>query len=183
MHPDTPKSTDLTMPTSRANIVALLLFIPLTLLLLPFVLVWGWEPLVTGTFWLIDNLLLLAGLFVAGVIVHELVHALAWVVFGRCSLRAITFGFQLKTLTPYAHCTVPLPARAYRIGAAAPGLVLGVLPLIIATFTGAGALAFFAWLMLIAAGGDALILWLLRAVPADRLVQDHPTAVGCMVLE
>jgi hypothetical protein len=34
----------------------------------------------------------------------------------------------------------------------------------------------------LAAGGDALILWLLRGVPAGRLVRDHPSKPGCLVL-
>ena len=91
-------------------------------------------------------------------------------------------GFQWKVLTPYAHCTVPMPARPYRIGAAVPGIALGIVPIAAATALGNGPLLAFGLFFLLAAGGDALILWLLRDVPGDRLVEDHPTRAGCYVL-
>ncbi len=91
-------------------------------------------------------------------------------------------GFSWKALTPYAHCAAPMPARAYRIGAAAPGVALGLLPAALAWATGSGAVLAFALLFTLAAGGDALILWLLRGVPPERLVVDHPTRAGCLVL-
>ena len=33
-----------------------------------------------------------------------------------------------------------------------------------------------------AAGGDVLILWVLRAIPSDARILDHPTKVGCEVV-
>jgi hypothetical protein len=41
-----------------------------------------------------------------------------------------------------------------------------------------------AWslLFVLAAGGDFVVLWLIRRLPRDRLVQDHPTRAGCRVL-
>jgi hypothetical protein len=32
------------------------------------------------------------------------------------------------------------------------------------------------------AGGDASLLWVLRQVPGDARVIDHPTEVGCRIL-
>jgi len=32
-----------------------------------------------------------------------------------------------------------------------------------------------------AAVGDAMVLWLLRGVPGDTLVEDHPDRVGCLL--
>ncbi|HET6528317.1 MAG TPA: hypothetical protein VFG39_06165, partial [Balneolaceae bacterium] len=40
----------------------------------------------------------------------------------------------------------------------------------------------FGLLFTLAAGGDILILWLLRKVDDGLLVQDHPDLVGCVVL-
>ena len=34
-----------------------------------------------------------------------------------------------------------------------------------------------------AAGGDWLVLWLLRGVSPGAFVEDHPTRAGCYVLE
>jgi hypothetical protein len=41
----------------------------------------------------------------------------------------------------------------------------------------------FGLLFTFAAGGDALVLWLLRGVAPHRLVEDHPTRAGCFVWE
>jgi hypothetical protein len=36
--------------------------------------------------------------------------------------------------------------------------------------------------MLVAASGDAIIIWLVRDVPRDHLVVDHPDRAGCLVV-
>jgi hypothetical protein len=119
---------------------------------------------------------------VIGIPLHEFLHALAWKMAARLSWSAIRYGFQLKTLTPYAHSRIPMSAAAYRIGAAMPGIVLGIVPYLLGLLTGYGAATVFGLIMLFAAGGDMMILWLLRGVPPDAVVQDHPTDAGCMIL-
>jgi hypothetical protein len=64
-----------------------------------------------------------------------------------------------------------------------PGLVLGIIPFIIAMVTGSGDLLWFSLLHTTAASGDWLVLWLIRAVQSGSLVEDHPTDAGCYVLE
>jgi hypothetical protein len=120
---------------------------------------------------------------VGGVVVHELLHGLGWVWAARKPRAAIHFGFQLKTLTPYAHCREPMDVRAYRIGAAVPGVVLGLLPAAYGIVTGAPGVMAFGLLFTLAAGGDALILWLLRREAPGTLVADHPERAGCYVLD
>jgi hypothetical protein len=118
---------------------------------------------------------------VLGIVVHELIHGFAWAWTGRKPLRVIRFGVSWKALAPHAQCTVPLPASAYRLGAAAPGLLLGVVPSLAGTLTGVGAVAAFGWLMVLGAGGDIVVLWLIRSVEGHVLLQDHPTRAGCIV--
>ena len=48
--------------------------------------------------------------------------------------------------------------------------------------TGIWLVTFFGFLMLVAAAGDVLILWVLRGVPPRAWVQDHPRQVGCLVV-
>jgi hypothetical protein len=69
------------------------------------------------------------------------------------------------------------------VGAAAPGLLLGVVPAIAGAVTGAGAVAAFGWLMTLGAGGDMVVLWLIRSVPGHVPVQDHPTRAGCVAVD
>ena len=71
----------------------------------------------------------------------------------------------------------------YRIGSLAPGLILGVIPWLISLFNGDVLLFFFGLAYTSAAGGDFLILWLLRKVKRNSLVEDHPTNAGCYIFE
>jgi hypothetical protein len=73
--------------------------------------------------------------------------------------------------------------RDYRIGASMPGLVLGIIPASTAIAFGWPSLLVVGILFTIAAGGDALVLWLIRSVPGDKSVADHPTRAGCVVID
>lgn len=176
-----PAREDRSISMARANLYGLALIAPLLLLAVPFGLIWGGGALQEGLLafaapWSFVPVLLL------GVVAHEALHAAAWVWLGGKPWSAIRFGFQLKTLTPYAHCTEPIEVRAYRAGAAAPGVVLGLLPLVVATAVGNGWLLWFGLFFTLAAVGDLVILWTLRGVEAGRLIVDHPTRAGCYVL-
>ncbi len=161
----------------KANVYVLLSAVPLAAaLFVPFWLIWGHFD---GADW---NLLVAAGLFLAGVLVHELLHGFAWMIAGGTSRETVKFGFQMKTLTPYAHCTEPLDVTAYRIGAVVPGIVLGIIPAVAALVIGHAGWLVFGFLFTLAAGGDALILWVLHDVPRGALVEDHPERAGCYVI-
>ncbi len=73
-------------------------------------------------------------------------------------------------------------AKPYRIGAVMPLILLGILPSLYAIAEGQAGLIAFGLFFTFAAGGDMLILWLLRDIPANALVEDHPTRAGCYVL-
>ena len=165
-----------------ANLAALGLAVPvLAALVGPFAAVWGWDALVSGAAWWFSRPLVMFGALAAGVLAHEGLHALAWRLASPLPPGAVRLGFNWKALTPYAHCSAPMPARAYRIGAATPGVALGLAPAVAALVLGSGALMTFALLFTLAAGGDALILLLLRGVPPGARVTDHPTRAGCLV--
>jgi hypothetical protein len=129
------------------------------------------------------NILLLAMATAASIVIHELIHGVSWVFFGRKPLSVIKFGFQWKTFTPYAHIKEPLEVNAYRLGAFMPGLFLGILPFLASLMTGSGDLFWFSLLHTSAACGDWLVLWIIRGVKAGVLVEDHPSNAGCYVLE
>ena len=113
---------------------------------------------------------------------HEAIHALGWSLFGRVPLRRVRFGIAARTLNPYAHLPDAIPARAYRWGTALPGLTLGLLPYLAAMAAGSAWWMLFGLTLTLAAGGDALVLWLLRGVPPQALVLDHPSRAGCLVI-
>jgi hypothetical protein len=122
-------------------------------------------------------------ILVGGIILHELLHGAAWAYYGQKPLSAISFGIHWKTLTPYAHCRETLTVEAYRIGALTPAIALGLLPAVLAVFGGMPWLLFPAALFSAAAGGDLLIIWLLRKERGSSLVLDHPDRAGCLVYD
>ena len=120
--------------------------------------------------------------FLLGVVAHEGLHAVGYVVFGRVPWSAIKIGMLWQSLMPYAHCREPITASAYRTAIALPGLLLGVLPATIGVVFGIGWLTVWGSVMFALASGDMLVLWTIRAVPGKALVRDHPKLVGCTVL-
>lgn len=180
----TETRTDRSVGLVGANAAALALAVPLlALLVVPFGLVWGWSEIADGASWWFDRALVALAAVSAGVLAHEALHALAWRASAELPAGSVRLGFNWKALTPYAHCSASMSARAYRIGASVPGIALGLIPAAIAWGIGSGALLVFALLFTLAAGGDALILWLIRGVPAEARVIDHPSRAGCLVLE
>ncbi|MEP0549090.1 MAG: DUF3267 domain-containing protein [Rhodothermales bacterium] len=171
-----------TASMTQANVAAIVgVLPPLAVLAVGYGLAWGWGALGGGFNDLFEPVWEFLLLFIGGVVVHEALHGIAWRLAGAAP-GSVRFGFQWKTLTPYAHSTEAMSARAYRIGAVTPGLVLGLVPALVGLAVGAGATFWFGLLFTLAAGGDALILWLLRGVPGDRLVKDHPSKPGCLVV-
>lgn len=129
------------------------------------------------------NAFILIAVTLLGIVVHELIHGLSWMLTAHKPLSAVKFGFQLQTLTPYAHLKEPVEVNAYRIATFMPGFLLGIVPFILSLLLADGNLFWFSLFHTSAAGGDWLILWLIRDVKAGSLVEDHPTNAGCYVIE
>jgi hypothetical protein len=145
--------------------------------LIPYSLIWGRDTLIAN---FTNSAIILPALML--IVVHELIHAVSWKLAGELSFRDFKFGILWKTFSPYCHATKPMTARAYRIGAIMPGILLGLLPIIAATLIGDGFLAVLGALLTAGAVGDIYILWLLRYIPATTYVIDHPNRAGCIVL-
>lgn len=172
---------DYSISMVAANVYSLLIAVPMLMVIIGlYIAVWGLAPVLQS-----DMPPLQAGFFIflmiVGVFIHEGLHAIGWQVFGQLPRGSVKFGFHLKTLTPYAHCTKLLNIHAYRMGGFLPGLALGFVPAVIGIVTGSGPSAAYGLLFSIAASGDLLSLWTLRNVPSNSLVEDHPSRVGCYV--
>ena len=168
---------------SRVNLLAL----PVAAVILlfcgvPFVALHGWHAVALSAR-LFLKLEVALPVLVGGAVLHELIHGAAWAFYGGKPLTLIRFGINWAALTPYAHCPEPMNAGAYRLGAAAPGILLGVVPTLISFWIGPTWLFFAGFIFTLAAAGDALILWILRGIPSHLLVQDHPSRAGCYVYE
>lgn len=181
-HPP-PERRDASLSMGKVNLLAVPLAVG-PLLAIPglFLLLWGWPRMAHTAPTLFRWEILLPAL-VAGIVAHELLHAATWIFSGAVPRSSVRFGMHWKTVTPFAHCGVPMPARAYRLAAAVPGVVLGLLPAAYGLAAGNAAWMFYGTFFTIAAAGDAIVLWVLRGTPATALVEDHPTRAGCFVYD
>ena len=177
-NPSSAYQEDLTVSTVTILLHAIwMTVIFIVVPLIPFNLIWGQDPLMasfTNPSIIVPALIL--------VVIHELLHAITWKFAGGLAFRDFKFGVMWKTLSPYCHATKPMTARAYRIGAIMPGIVLGLFPIVMGTLIGEGFLTVLGALLTAGAVGDVYILWLLRQVPQSTFVIDHPTRAGCIIL-
>jgi len=168
---------DLSISMARANLIVIVLSIPLIVLQIAFfTALHGIQATQT-------SIIPLFVIIVLGVFVHELIHAMTWMTIGGKGFSAVKFGFQWKTLTPYAHLKEPMEVNVYRISVFMPGLLLGILLYVLGLIFANANFFWFSLFHTSGAGGDFLILWLIRNVKAGSLVEDHPTNAGCYVLE
>ncbi len=178
---------ELTIDPVRAQYLSLLYFLPSVIVfVVPYFILWK-SSLTKET---IKQLLVGHGLYsiliiilavIVGIVMHELIHGLTCSLYAVKGLRSMKFGVMWKYATPYCHCKEPLLVKYYITGALMPAIVLGILPSVVALFIGNLGLLIFGLFFTMAAGGDFMIINLLRKEPANNLVQDHPTKIGCYV--
>lgn len=127
--------------------------------------------------------LLFLAVMIASIVAHELIHGLTWQFASGSANPIVTYGVHWKLLTPYAHLEGPIAVRIYRLGGLMSGLMLGLIPYALSLISGNSSLLLFGVIHTFAAGGDWIILWLLRGVEPGALVEDHPSRAGCSVLK
>lgn len=126
-----------------------------------------------------EELLWFILLMVLGIVIHELIHGITWLLLTHKSFRHLSFGFLPGGV--YCHIDVPMIKRHYVIGALMPLLLLGIVPTIIAFCIGSLLWLLLGIVFIVSAAGDIMIVWAIRKEPADALVYDHPSEAGCYI--
>lgn len=168
----------LTISVVSANVQALAIGLPIIAFLgLCF---FALHPEGNLSFGILGALLVLVAFF-ALIVVHELIHGLVWGAFAKSGWKSVSFGVIWQYFTPYCTCAEPLPKRAYVIGALAPTVALGLLPVLIAYATGSLTWFSLGALMVLGGGGDLVIVLKLlrfRTDGSEVLYLDHPYECG-----
>lgn len=192
MMPNQKNKKELTIGALQANVYSLLFVLPLLLLFaLPYFLLWQESfqfdslaaALKTYELWVMLSPLAFFAVLLAGIVLHELIHGLSWALFCKNGYKSIRYGLMWKYLTPYCHCKEPLLLKHYVAGALMPAVLLGFVPSLTGLFTGGILWLLFGLAFTLAAGGDFLVIWMLRKEKKGSFVQDHPDKIGCFVLE
>lgn len=177
----------ITISVAKANELALTLTVPpvIALLVVFFLLhPLNLDDLSIGTMFGMTAAVFVA--FFVLIFAHEGIHGLVWGICAPDHFKSISFGVIWAMLTPYCTCSQPLSRAAYFVGVLAPTIVLGVVPCIIALFTGSYFLMAIGCLMIIGGGGDiAVIRQLIKAHMSGphALCLDHPYECGSVVFE
>lgn len=177
---------DMTVSLVFANVMAFVLTLPIIAVFVVLFFIKNIELAPAINERTILGVLLFLVLLAALVVLHELIHGLTWAVFAKNHWKAISFGFIAEYLTPYCTCGEPLKRGQYIIGALMPTILLGIVPSVIAIFTGSHFLLGIGSLMIMSGGGDLTIVLklLLRKENGKQCVYvDHPYKVGLMVFE
>jgi len=165
----------------RLNVYVMLLTIPLWFAVSgSYVVIYGGIAYAFGILKLLNYKIFI--LLFLGILIHELLHALTWMVLQKEGFQQIKFGFNLKALTPYTHYKKAIKMWKYRWGGAVPGLFMGFIPLIISFIIGNASLNFIGFLFTWAALGDVISLWMTRKYNGSQLVQDNPNELGVIVI-
>ena len=146
---------DYSLSMAQANLRAIPLFVfSAAFVIAAYRITWGGGALRLAIITFIEPVAFWPAM-IFGIVAHEWLHGIGWTLFGRKPWSVMRFGIHWKTLTPYAHCTVPLDVASYRVGGALPGILLGGLPAVIGVLLGIGWIAIFGAFFLAAAGGDS----------------------------
>ncbi len=184
---DNYRQEELTINAWKAQLSSILYFLPFLLLFgLPYFQIWGnnttFENFRTSILYLGQwTTVIIFSSIVIGIVLHELIHGLTWSIFAKNGLKSMKYGVIWKWLTLYCHCKEPLLVKEYIIGALMPAAILGFIPSILAIFTGNIALILFGLFFTMAAGGDFMMINILRKESMNSLVQDHPSKIGCYI--
>ncbi len=174
----------LTVSIVKANMYVLIAAIPvLAIGILLFFLCSKDADLDSG---FLSNPLLFVGTIFLLTVVHELVHGITWACFARNHFKDIAFGFMVQYLTPYCACKVPLDRKAYITGALMPLIALGIIPFVISLISGSFPLLIISIIMILAAGGDVMIVLNVLKYKSDAkhiVYIDHPTQAGGVIFE
>lgn len=127
--------------------------------------------------------LLVAVILVVGMLVHELIHGIAWAIFAKNGFKSISFGANWRQMILYCHCSEPLKVRHYAIGALAPLFILGIIPAIVGIIILNPYWELFGIAFIACAIGDIMVAWKLRKENPENTILDHPSEPGYLVYE
>jgi hypothetical protein len=119
--------------------------------------------------------------YIAGVLLHELVHVLALFFISKVSFSDIRFGIKRPYLSLYTHCKKVIKVRGFRMGLLLPMLLTGIIPLVTGIATNNLFLTVLGSMLTAGGVGDITGFIYLLKIPGDALVYDYPDEMGCEV--
>ncbi len=182
---------DLTISLTKANVVGLLLVLPImAVLCIVFLIVNGLAPITdlmeSNRLWA-GLSLVIAGLSIVPLaLVHEGIHGICWGMGAGNHMKDIEYGFIKEMLTPYCYCRSPLSKGMYLFGSMMPMTVLGIVVCILGIIFASPCLMVVGLIQIMGGSGDILVSSMLlrhKTKGKDAVLMDHPTECGLIVFE
>ncbi len=115
---------------------------------------------------------------ILGVILHEAIHALLFSLYVPSKFKGIQFGFDQQHGIPFVHIKEPISVLGFRIGAAMPLFLLGVIPVVIGLYIGLFWVTIFGVIFTISASGDLLLISRTKGLSRNQKLKDLPDKIG-----
>jgi hypothetical protein len=177
-------NTEVVIPGSKANFWSFIVFVLAAVLAgVPFTAIYGFSVLKLAFVSFLTDYTVLALTLIVGAMLHEFLHAVAFSFACERGWSSINFGFSFKDLAPYTHCDDAVSYVGFAIATLLPGILLGILPLMISLITGNGWILSFGIFFAAGAAGDFLCFISLLKYPRHSRVKDHPDSIGFILME
>ncbi len=160
----------------KLNLYAILfiivLAIPTLLLFGSFnIVIDGFESLVPAFLYMIA--------FLVFVVIHELLHGISFILFGKVKIKEVKFGLVLKSGMAYCISTVPVPIKAARISLMMPVYAVCIPLYIVGILLNSVGLALLAIFFLSGSIADFYYMWISRKVEKELyMFEEMPVESG-----
>ena len=115
------------------------------------------------------------------IVVHELLHAAGALFSRNTTFRDIHFGFNIKWLVPYCHCSTSLTVGTYRIVLLLPLIITVPLAFLVLWADPAKWTVFLVGTTVAGCTIDVLMFFKLRSYDKHFIIKDHPSKPCCEV--
>lgn len=171
-----------TINISKANLFSLFFIVIIAVpTILSFYAIWGNLKL-EGFQIDYTSIFVFMAIAFSSILLHELIHALVFAYFSENNWKSVKIGVLWKKLTPYAHCKAPLLAKHYKLAVIMPGIVLGIVPIVLAISIESVLLLYYGLFMIMSAAGDFMIFILLLKIPKSKKILDHESEMGFYII-
>lgn len=161
--------------TTKVNNLALYIFLISFLISMLLNFLVAKRPLLITNKVYLDIIMIIA-IFIVGLAMHEGIHAVSAMIFGKCSIKDIKFGVNFVQGMLYCHIEKPITAKIYKLMLLLPAIITGLIPLIIVTFLGNIFLVIVFCMLLCGASADIIMFMSLNKLDNSTLIMDHPLA-------
>ena len=142
----------------------------------------AYNPLSGEIRFVLPNIIFSVVIFFAVIVpLHELIHAIGFIMRGKKWKENISFGVSIKKMVASCHCSSPMSGIDYFIGVILPFAVLGVGLFVAGIIFGSKILLLVSIVSAVTSAGDLMIVYLLFK-KRPSLILDHPTEIGFVAI-